>query len=319
MDEQLVQQEQSTATNAAATPTANPLKGLAIGAGAAIAFAVIVTFSVFMFGIYRLGWYNTAAVKFSQIVPLSAAKVNDQKVPLDEYLQVISGIHRLYTEETAGQNPEEIRAFDEIREQIYLDLIDRRLSDVLVQKYGITVTDEEVDAAYTSGQEQLTDIASLGWTDQEMKDLLIKPSLLQQKTAEAVAADTSLKEEVKKQIEDIKAKLDAGGDFAELAKEFSEDGSAADGGDLGYFGTGVMVQEFEDAAFALNAGETSGIIETEFGFHIIKVDEVEKKDGATERVHARHILLRTPDNETELHKLRESGEIQKYIKFPAVE
>lgn len=319
MDEQLVQQEPSSAANAAATPTSNPLKGLAIGAGAAIAFALIVTFSVFMFGIYRLGWYNTAAVKFSQIVPLSAAKVNDQKVPLDEYLKVISGIHRLYSEETAGQNPEEIRAFDEIREQIYLDLIDRRLADTLVQKYNISVSTEEVDAAYTSGQEQLADIASLGWTDEEMKELLIEPSLLQQKVAEAIAEDASLKDAVKKQIEDIKAKLDAGGDFAELAKEFSEDGSAAEGGDLGYFGTGVMVQQFEDAAFALNAGETSGIIETEFGFHIIKVDEVEKKDGKTERVHARHILLRTPDYETELQKLRDTGDISKYIKFAAAE
>lgn len=319
MDEKLVQPEQPTVINAEQTPASNPLKGLAIGAGAAIAFAVIVTFSVFMFGIYRLGWYNNAAVQFSRIMPLAAAKVNDQKVPLDEYLQVISGIHRLYSEETAGQDPEAIRAFDEIREQIYLDLIDRRLADTLVQKYSISVEQEEIDAAFVSGQEQLTDIASLGWSDEEMKELLIKPSILQQKVAEAIAVDAALKEEVKKQIEEIKAKLDAGGDFAELAKEFSEDGSAAEGGDLGYFGTGVMVQQFEDAAFALNAGETSGIIETEFGFHIIKVDEVEKKDGNTERVHARHILLRTPDYETELQKLRGSGEIHKYIKFPAVE
>ena len=74
--------------------------------------------------------------------------------------------------------------------------------------------------------------------------------------------------------EELLARLRAGGDFNALAKQFSVDTSNKDqGGDLGWFGRGMMVKPFEDAAFALKPGELSGIVETQFGYHIIKLDE----------------------------------------------
>jgi peptidyl-prolyl cis-trans isomerase D len=93
-----------------------------------------------------------------------------------------------------------------------------------------------------------------------------------------VSADASAeqKEAVRKKAEEVLQKVKAGGDFAALAKQYSEDSSAAEGGDLGTFPRGKMVPPFENAAFALAPGTTSEIVESPFGFHIIKVEAKEE-------------------------------------------
>jgi parvulin-like peptidyl-prolyl isomerase len=75
----------------------------------------------------------------------------------------------------------------------------------------------------------------------------------------------------KKKTQDVLARVKKGDDFASLAKEFSTDGSAQQGGDLGWFSKGRMVKPFEDAAFKLKIGETSGLVRSQFGIHIIKL------------------------------------------------
>ena len=89
------------------------------------------------------------------------------------------------------------------------------------------------------------------------------------------------KKKAKQKAEDILRRLTSGEDFAKVASEVTEDPSTkASGGDLGFFPRGRMVKSFEDAAFSLKPGEISGIVESPFGYHIIKSEE--KKPPHTE-------------------------------------
>jgi peptidyl-prolyl cis-trans isomerase C len=93
------------------------------------------------------------------------------------------------------------------------------------------------------------------------------------------AADEQQKKTAYRTISDIKKKIDKGEPFESLAKEHSDCPSSAQGGDLGYFQKGQMVKPFEDAAFALKVGEVSDIVETRFGYHLIKL--VDRKPERT--------------------------------------
>ncbi len=115
---------------------------------------------------------------------------------------------------------------------------------------------------------------------------------------------------------EILNKLNNGSDFAELAKEYSLDGSATRGGNLGFFPRGRMVKPFEEAAFALQVGEISEPVKTDFGYHIIKVtDRQEAKTLSLEesKEDIRSTLLYQKQMETlrtYLMELRENAEVE---------
>lgn len=102
-------------------------------------------------------------------------------------------------------------------------------------------------------------------------------------------ADKSAKDQANKKIKEIQKKLEDGEDFVALAKEYSEGPSNVNGGDLGYFERGRMVKPFEDVAFKLKPGEVSDMVETPFGYHLIKVvdkkpESVVSYENAKERI-----------------------------------
>jgi peptidyl-prolyl cis-trans isomerase SurA len=101
-------------------------------------------------------------------------------------------------------------------------------------------------------------------------------------------------------IRSVKQKLDAGEDFAELAKKFSESPEGADGGDLGFISKGSLGEiAFEEKAFSLSAGQTSDIFETRIGFHIIKA--IEKKD---QKIHIRQIFLKVAPADNQIDTIK---------------
>jgi peptidyl-prolyl cis-trans isomerase C len=139
---------------------------------------------------------------------------------------------------------------------------------------SIDVSDEEIEEFYDANIDQMKMPEAI-----QARHILVKPG--DSEEAKKAAQD---------KIAEAQKKLQDGADFAAIAIEYSEGPSAPQGGDLGFFGRGQMVPEFEDAAFALQTGELSDIVETPFGFHLIIVDERREErivvvEEASERIY----------------------------------
>lgn len=147
---------------------------------------------------------------------------------------------------------------DEFKSTLTMELQIRKL---LEGQGGETATasDEEIEAFYTENKEQFEQPESVN-----ASHILIG--------TEPTDTDEQ-KAEKRKQLEAIREQLVAGGDFAALASEHSSCPSKAQGGDLGSFTRGRMVPEFEEAAFTQEVGAIGDIVETQFGYHLIKVTE----------------------------------------------
>jgi len=128
-----------------------------------------------------------------------------------------------------------------------------------------------------------------------------------------------IKKKKNKQIKKILSEIKGGKDFAEAAKEYSEDVSASLGGDVGFVKKGQMVPEFEKAVYRLKEGEISDVVETEYGYHIIKAEEIKKgrtipfKDVKNKIKNILSISKQESAYKTWMNELRESAFIEKSL------
>lgn len=291
-----------------------------VGIGALI--ALVLTIFVFGVLIYKYRVANRAVKIASKIIPYPVASVNGNIIwntaTYNDYLFELASVQKFYQSQGQDLNSEEGRAkMNQLKNDIIKQLEDNIIIEQAAKKYGINVTNKEVDEQFNQLVENAGGIDKVkatldklyGWNTNDFKNK-IRQSLVQRKLADKILADESLNEPAKKQAADVLAQVKAGGDFGELAKKYSSDGTASGGGDLGFFGKGQMVPEFEAAAFALQPGQVSEVVKTQYGYHIIKVTEA--KDG---QVRASHILIKGVDLDSWLRDQRAQARIAQYF-FP---
>jgi peptidyl-prolyl cis-trans isomerase C len=191
-----------------------------------------------------------------------------------------------------------------LKDKLGRDLALRQLIDDQIAP-KVTVSDSEIRAYYENNPETFRQPGRV-----KASHILIKVD---------PEADALQKAEAQKKIDVVKQKLDQGEDFAALAKEYSEGPSGPKGGDLGYFTRGQMVKPFEDAAFAMKPGDVSGMVETRFGYHLIKVTDKETEskvpyEEVKERL-GQFLKQRKIQQEINLYvkKLEEKAKIEKFV------
>jgi len=168
----------------------------------------------------------------------------------------------------------------------------------------VKATDEDIRNFYDANEDQMRKPVEV-----HARHILVKPE----------SSETAAHKVAKGKIDAILAEVRAGSNFAQLATERSEAPSAEKGGDLGYFGPGQMVPSFEQAAFALQPGEVSDVVQTQFGYHIILLED--RRGGELAPMDEVSTQIRTylgrqkleSEVETLVATLRDEGEVKVFL------
>jgi foldase protein PrsA len=293
-----------------------------------ITLSILIVLICFMgvvgLGSYRLGWDNGLTNFMVKTVPYPAAIVNGEIVTLYDWKFEVKAVDQLKVKQL-GQTDTKATEL-EVMEKLINDKILRRLA----RKMDIKVSDQEMNDRWQTLIDQVGDEETLvnnikdffSWEPAEFKERVVYTDILREKMQTSITESESMQADVEKQAQKVLSEVNKGKKtFEELAKEYSADpGSGQNGGDLGWFPRGVMVTEFEDAVFALEIGQTSELIQTQFGYHIILLKDkkvadpaADGKEAGEEQVFASHILIAAPNFQDLLKEYEEKAFIYKFV------
>lgn len=280
------------------------------------------------------------------------AKISGEEIKKEEFNKMFNIFKTQYEQQFGTEvwdQEVEGRKFGDIAREKLLDmLIDEKLQLKRAADLGIVTTDDEVNKEienarkYFDSEEKFNEFLKGQGIDLEYfkesvkKDLTIN-KLIDKLTENIAVTDEELKDyydthqdeftsvkashillDTKEEAEKMLARVKAGEDFAELAKQYSKDPSAKENsGDLDYFRHGDMVEPFEKAAFALKPGEISEIVQTDFGFHIIKVEDskLDRLEDVKELLRGNMLYeKKSLEYGKQLEEMRKNAEIEKFTK-----
>lgn len=311
-------------------------KNVRLFAYGALGLVGVILVILLFTGVYRV--YAKAATDpftlgIAKVLRLPAMKVSGTPVLYNDYASDIKAILTLREFDKKNKGQTANLTDTELSDQVLWRLANNILIDNAAVAYGVKVEKSDIDALKTQLLQQFPDTATLeaalqdryGWNMDDYERKVMNGYVIQQKLNEKITADQKLIDEKHALAQLVLDKIKSGANFEEMAKQYGEDGTAQNGGDLDYFKKGDMVPEFENAAFTLATGTVSSeLVQTQFGYHIIKsidkkteevVNPDTKKKEKVESLHASHILFRFPSVDTFLEAAAKKANINLYLRI----
>lgn len=276
---------------------------------------------VFAVLIYQFNSSNNIVYRVSRFVPYPAARVDGRFVSYGDYLFQLNPLKHYYENSAVSQGsntkpvdfstPEGKKKLEQLQQLALREAEQTAVIKQLAKEQGVSVSKQELDEAVNQaieregGQNKFKQAIEYyyGWDVNDFRKVM-KIQLLERKLQPTYSNEERAKAEA------ALKRVQGGEDFAKVATEVSQDpGSKDKGGDLGFTSKGSFVPEFEAAAYKLKPGEVSGIVETQFGFHIVKLTE--KKD---DQIKVSHILVPYKDIQQKINQQLDSSKKNVFIK-----
>ena len=285
---------------------------------------IIILLGILATGVYIFNWQQEPIKKIASILYMPVGFYDQQPILLSNYWSDIDTLNYFYQNQVAAGAYKEMPQDSEVKSIVWDRLLNIEVVDSLAKKNNLVVSAGEVNAeidklvSEAGTREKLVDnlYEFYKWDIDTFSNKVIKPYLLEQKVWEKLSSDPTYDQIAQSKAQEVLSKVRKNPEaFADLAKEFSDDpGSKDKGGDLGYFNQGVMIPEFEQAALALEIGQISDLVKTQFGYHIIKLEDkkVSEENPEDTQLKASHILIALP---TFSDIIEEQKQIHKIIKL----
>lgn len=298
----------------------------------AIITAIVVVFGLIFvaWGTYAEGWQNYFVDSVDKAVPFPAVSVGyGNWITIDEYNKNVKAMRQFLESKEAAYSagnfdfstPEGLKRLAVIKKNILNQLIDNKLIEIIAKQQGITISNGELSDTTSKiisrdgkQNENIAQLDSLyGWTPEDFKEKVVKNLLYRQKLEDKIKANGELDTEAKKKLAEVEAKLAAGENFSEVAKDYSNSPSKQYGGLLPSFSREDAPQIFADVAFKLAAGQASGPIESDDGWHIIKLEKKFTEAGK-EKAEVSHILIQRKTLKDWLDEKKKEYKIMVFLK-----
>jgi parvulin-like peptidyl-prolyl isomerase len=281
------------------------IAAIVVSSVVAVVVVVLVVFGVL---IYRYRSDSSVVTAVAAVVPYPAMSVGGDYVSYHEYLFEMASIKQYYQSQSSanGQPPIDFNStagkaqLAQLRSQILTQLKSDEVTRQLIKANKIVVTNQQLTAQYNQlvtsagGEAKLRTVLTkvYGWSVNDLKTKL-KFQLETQALSTKITNDPTADAQAKAKAQNILDQINAGGDFATLAKKYSQDSSAANGGDLGFISKGQTGDTvLETTAFGQPAGAVSPVVKTEYGYVIVKTNEF---NADKTQVHPSEILIKSID------------------------